>query len=180
MDLQPEDQIPGLTQLKDAFTKQISAEQCCSQLRHDYQVLFEGPGKLPAPPWESVYLSAEKLIFDEQTMAVRQFYKKHNIQISNFGKEPDDHIGLELQFMAILADKSFQLLLEHNISDFHTAISAQVDFLKEHLLQWASQFADLVCLNAETSFYKGLGLFLPWYLESDFDFLNSYVLTETT
>lgn len=180
LNLDLEDEIPGLTQLKDALAQLESYEHYYSQLRCDYQFLFEGPGKLLAPPWESVYLSAEKLIFEEQTMAVRQFYKHYNLQIANFGKEPDDHMGLELQFMAFLAEQSWQLLTKNELSPFHSVISAQKDFLQEHLLQWASLFADQVCLNAETSFYKGWGLFLPWYLENDLAFLNSYVLTKTS
>src|SRR5690606_18008417 len=40
-------------------------------LRWDYTRLFIGPDRLPAPPWESAYLTEERLLFQEPTLEVR-------------------------------------------------------------------------------------------------------------
>jgi TorA maturation chaperone TorD len=63
-------------------------------------------GKCWRHPWASVYLSKERLIFDENTLAVRRFYRDWKLETVHYKKEPDDHIGLELEFMAILSERT--------------------------------------------------------------------------
>ncbi|MGI6450518.1 MAG: TorD/DmsD family molecular chaperone [Desulfitobacteriia bacterium] len=170
--------VPGISELKKALIKLNDSEKYCLSLRKDYQALFEGPGQLLAPPWESVYLSEEKLMFEVQTFEVRQFYRKHGLEIGNFGKEPDDHIGLELQFMGVLAAKSLSFWQEQRIAEFKLLIADQQVFLQTHLLKWVDQFAQKVQRGSTTAFYKGLALFLPWYLENDFNLISSLTLDE--
>src|SRR5512137_1805280 len=43
-------------------------------MRDDFLELFEGTGNPLAPPYESVYISNDHLIFDKQTSEVREFY----------------------------------------------------------------------------------------------------------
>lgn len=171
-------EIPGIKELQKNFNDKDNFQSSISLLRQDYQSLFEGPGNLLAPPWESVYLSDEKLMFEEQTLQVRQWYQNDNLQISNYGKEPEDHMGLELQYMAFLAKKSLQLLEDKKLLELNSHIAKQKEFLLKHPLRWVDRFAEKVQLNATTSFYRGLGLFLPWYLEYDLDLISSLILTE--
>ena len=48
-------------------------------LRWDYTRLFIGPDRLPAPPWESAYLTEERLLFQEPTLEVRRAYRKYGL-----------------------------------------------------------------------------------------------------
>lgn len=41
-------------------------------------VFYVEPGSLPAPPWESAYLSEDRLLFQESTLEVRKAYLKYN------------------------------------------------------------------------------------------------------
>lgn len=168
-----DEEIPGRKELQDYLNHIESSEGYYRILRQDFQDLFEGPGKLLAPPWESVYLSEEQLMFESQTIEVRELHRKYGLQIQNFGTEPEDHIGLELQFMGFLASRAVDLFEPYSSNELFKIMKVQKDFLQKHLLLWVDQFTSLVQLGAKTSFYKGLALFLLWYLENDAAFLNS-------
>ena len=51
-----------------------------SDLQHEYMRLFIGPEKLIAPPWESVYRSKSGLLFQENTLTVRDIYRRNGFR----------------------------------------------------------------------------------------------------
>lgn len=126
-------------------------------LKTDYVALFIGPGKMHAPVWESVYYSEDSLIFQERTIAVRQWYRRFGVESERRNQEPDDHIGLELSFMARLATLGLQAYEEQDQARFSNFLTAQKKFYSEHLLQWGPAFAKLVIKHAKTDFYRGVG-----------------------
>ncbi len=126
-------------------------------LKADYTALFLGPGKMLAPMWESVYFSEERLVFQERTLEVRQWYRRFGLESENLYREPDDHIGLELFFMTRLAGLALQAVEEQDEAAFTAALDAQKEFYRSHLLLWGPTWANLVIDNARTDFYKGLG-----------------------
>jgi len=145
------------------------------ELKLEYNRLFIGPNHLPAPPWESVYLSKEKIIFDEHTLAVREFYKRWNVTTKNKNKEPDDHIGFELEFMAILIGRSIKALNENNMKYFSSTIISQKEFLETHPLVWIDKFSSKLYNSTSHHFYKGLALFTPEYLRMDIELLKDII-----
>ena len=101
----------------------------------DHRDLFEGPGHVLACPYESVYLSEEHLTFEQQTLAVRAFYRRFGVEAPSLGKEPDDHIGLELSFISHLCTLGLDAI-DASEADAETAMIASVgDFLDQHLLR---------------------------------------------
>jgi len=123
----------------------------------DHRDLFEGPDHVLACPYESVYLSEEHLTFEQQTLAVRAFYRRFGVEAPSLGKEPDDHIGLELSFISHLCTLGLDAI-DASEADAETAMIASVgDFLDQHLLRWAGGCLDRVLANASTDFYRGLG-----------------------
>ena len=73
-------------------------------LTWDFNRLFVGPGEMLAAPWESVYRSKTKLTFQESTLQVRELYERFGVRAPAVHREPDDHLGLELAFVATLSD----------------------------------------------------------------------------
>lgn len=127
----------------------------------DYQRLFIGPEKLLAPPWASVYLTKEKLLFGEPERVVRKFYQSVRLAVSK--AEPADHIALELAFMARLCT-SAQIEA--------VALKTQRSFLETHLLHWIAAWkSDVVC-SAQTDFWPLLTEITYNWLGDD---LNSLV-----
>lgn len=70
--------------------------------RDDAMHLFGTLGRPLAEPHESVWLSREHLLFEEQTLQVRACYRRYGLGLVDQGREPDDHIGFELLFLAEL------------------------------------------------------------------------------
>lgn len=139
------------------FRQETTAERFDSLIT-DYTRLFIGPGKVLAPPWESVYFNEERLVFQEQTLAVRTWYSRFGLAAVNLRKEPDDHIALELFFMAHLAKLGLAAIESQDSPGLDQALAAQRDFLVEHLYRWAPLWGDLVCQHAQTDFYPGVAL----------------------
>lgn len=136
------------------------ANTTLDSLKADHTRLFVGFGSMPVPPWESVYFSEERLVFQERTLAVRRWYARFGMAAEKQGSEPDDHIALELTFVARLAELTLQAIQqgdEHRAQQLH---DAKLGFLSEHLLQWGDKWAELAAANANTTCYRGLALIL--------------------
>ena len=115
-------------------------------LDEQYQALFIGPNALPAPPWGSVYLDPESVIFGQSLLALRTFLKQHQIAFQSNQDEPEDHIGLMLMLAAYLAENRPHLLPE---------------FLSQHLLTWASYFLTQLALATLDNWRLRLNLSVP-------------------
>lgn len=107
------------------------------RLNREYTKLFIGPGSLPAPPWESVYVTGEPLLFQESTLAVRDAYRRSGFVSAGYPREADDHVAIELDFMATLASKTCD-----TVAGDRGVLEAQLAFLEEHLLAWVDSFAE--------------------------------------
>jgi len=125
-------------------------------LKQDQLRLFIGIDKVLAPVWESVYFNENRLVFQAQTLQVREWYRRFGLRIERFNREPDDHIGLELSFIAHMAVLGMQALEEGDDAKFDGIIQSQREFLSQHLLCWGPAWARLVEKQAETDFYRGL------------------------
>lgn len=124
-------------------------------LKADYQRLFIGPGHLLAAPWESVYRSPDHLIFGLQTVQVRQAYHRFGLPMPWQHVEPDDHLGLELEFVAHLCGLALGSI-DAGDSETEALVTAEIGaFLRDHLLRWAGDCLALVKANAQTDYYRG-------------------------
>lgn len=112
-------------------------------LAHAYQYLFIGPNDLPAPPWSSVYLDRESVIFGESLLNLRTFLQKYQIEFSQNMNEPEDHFGLMLMLAAFLAEQKTNILAE---------------YLTEHLFTWAYRYLTLLSEQTDYPFYQGIAL----------------------
>ncbi|MFU2316727.1 Tat proofreading chaperone DmsD [Rahnella sp. PCH160] len=112
-------------------------------LNDAWQRLFVGPYALPAPPWGSVYLDKESVIFGDSTLALRQWMRVNHIEPHLTQAEPEDHIGLMLMMSAWLAENAPQQLGE---------------FLTAHLLPWAGRYFELLGIKAEHPWYEGVAV----------------------
>ena len=147
----------GLIQVWNQSVWNLNPQAALAELESDYLCLFIGAGKVMAPPWESVYFSQERLLFREQTLQVRQWYRRYGLESEQLYHEPDDHIGLELSFMAHLTSLALQARDENKLAEFDEYLTAQKEFFSNHLLKWGPAWAKLVIEHAQTDFYRGIG-----------------------
>jgi len=133
-------------------------DEAFADMQADYTRLFNGPGKVLAAPWESIYFGDDRLIFQQRTLEVRAWYQRLGLEAERIHQEPDDHIGLELMFLSHLAAMGILALNEQDNARFEELLDAQREFMKEHLGVWALTWCGLVEQHAKTDFYKGLAL----------------------
>ncbi len=156
----------GLTLLNEWAdqNKDGLSDQAFREVESEYDRLFIGPGQVLAPPWESVFVKEGRLIFQEVTLQVRDWYRRHGLQSVKLHQEPDDHIGLELTFLAHMAGEGLAALEIGDDVAFEAANNAQRQFLSEHVLNWATLWCDQVGEYSRADFYRGVALVVKGFL----------------
>lgn len=153
----------------------ITSEKKFQDLRWDYTRMFIGPGDIQAPPWESIYRDAERLHFSKETLEVRAAYRKYNLLPKHFGHEPDDHIGLELDFMHQLCKIAKKTAECSNQRGLLEILEDQKSFLEDHLLKWVPAWSRDIVQSAKTDFYKGAAQLLDAYLRFDAKLIEAFI-----
>lgn len=129
-----------------------------AEINIDYNRLLVGPGTPLAPPWESFYFNDQGLLFQEQTMQVREWFRRFDLESEKIHTEPDDHIGLEFSFLGHLSARAMTSIERDAPDEYESIIEAQRDFLVQHPLNWVSKWCDRMLRNAQTDFYLGVAL----------------------
>ena len=135
-----------------------ASDETWQEIADDQFKLIRGPGEPIAVPWESVYRSLEGLLFEAQTMQVREFYKRFNLQAPNLNVEPDDHISLELDFLVQLLTRGLAASAQGDADVARQHLDAHDEFCRTHLLRWGPTFFTRLTDGATTRFYRGIGL----------------------
>ncbi|MGP3592004.1 Tat proofreading chaperone DmsD [Vagococcus sp. WN89Y] len=129
---------PALAPLRAGFCADSD-----ESLEEAWQRLFIGPWALPAPPWGSVWLDKESVLFGESTLALRQWMREHNIVFDTRQNEPEDHFGALLLMVAWLTEQG--------------NLAARDALLAWHLLPWSARFLEVFTGNAQHPFWRSLG-----------------------
>ncbi len=138
-----ESEWPQSRPLPSAIPALMARNSPDETIEQAYQRLFVGPWALPAPPWGSVWLDRENVLFGDSTLTLRQWMQSRGIAHSSAMNEPEDHIGTLLMLAAWLADAGQQQALD--------------ELLAWHLLPWAPRFLECFIENAAHPFWQGLG-----------------------
>lgn len=152
-----------LKELRGEFLQESFLEQ----LKTEYTRLFIGPTKLPAPPWESVYRSKQGLLFQESTLAVREFYRKFHMLPEGYPHVADDSLALELDFMARLSEKALDALRAGRMEDLKHYLNGQNIFLQNHLLIWVPKFLERMADAPSDRMYPQMALVTDDFLRRD-------------
>ncbi|WP_166373365.1 molecular chaperone [Psychromonas sp. SA13A] len=111
-----------------------------TQLHNDFSILFEGLGDMPVPPWGSVYLDKERVLFGESTLTYRQFLQLNAISLNTGVREPEDQFGLMLLAFAYLIEQDKQ--------------QAAIELMEVHLLPWGLAYLQQLNKKSPNLFYK--------------------------
>lgn len=110
-----------------------------------------------ASPEESVWLSEDELQRQAAMLDAREFYRRHSLVANDWAKRPEDHLVIELRFLARLMEQQ----------DFAEAAR----FLDAHLLRWVKRFAVRLVQAGAPNWYAALALLTASYLEELRDYL---------
>ncbi len=128
----------------------------------EYNRLFVSAQPILTPPWASVYLNKNGEVFDDESVDVRNFYKKCGLEYENTLREPEDHMGLELMFSSYMAAQISEL---ENVDDKLNFKLHLIDFLEIHLLPWCPYFFDIVAKKSTHDFYKNIAVLTNDYMQ---------------
>lgn len=112
-------------------------------LNDAFQRLFVGPYALPSPPWGSVWLDRENVLFGDSTLALRQWMRENGIAFEAQQNEPEDHFGTLLMLAAWLKENQRE--------------EEWQQLLSWHLLPWSGRFLEAFVAQAAHPFYEALG-----------------------
>ncbi len=107
-----------------------------------------------ASPDESVWIDPEGLERQEPMFDVRRWYEHYGLKAENWRMRSDDHLVLQLFFIAHLI-----ALTEHP-----AALNDAARFMDRHLLRWVRHFAATVHHRTNSEFYAGLALTTAIYV----------------
>lgn len=144
------------TEIAEALCRmhaELASEARIERIRADHAALFLGAGKSKAPPWESVYRSPERLVWQAPAYAVLEHYARAGFGYDNATAVPPDHIGRELLFVATL---DVEATSSEDPERARALVAARRAFLRDHVLVWAPAFLDDVRAHASTEFYRAL------------------------
>lgn len=142
--------------------KDLEAET--TNLAAEYAALFLNMSETPVFPFESVYTSPERLLMQEARDQVVAEYRKEGLDRATEFREPEDHIAIELEFMAYLCQKTADALEAGDRAAAEAYLKKQSEFLQKHLMVWVPQFCRDLQRAAGTGFYKGVAQITDEYL----------------
>lgn len=155
----------SLLMMQHHLRRQGEGAEAVEALNVEMTRLFEGPGRPVAPPYASFYLHQGQLM-GPAAQAARRVYLQQQVLPAGGAHLPDDHLALELGFLAYLADAA--------VSDPAAAasiLSTSQLFLREHLSPWLSRFTSTVRSGSEHRFFNGLARFTEQAIAADLEWL---------
>ncbi|WP_243547036.1 TorD/DmsD family molecular chaperone [Pseudodesulfovibrio tunisiensis] len=130
-------------------------EVALEQVRVDHADLFVAPNRA-VPMWESVWTTRERLLFGDPTFEVRDAYARHGLTAPLLNNEPDDHLGLELAFMAHLLVGAAQAQVNDDPDTAEAMLADARAFLSDHLGRWAGVCLEEIEARAGTDYYRAV------------------------
>ncbi|BCR03167.1 dehydrogenase [Desulfuromonas versatilis] len=117
-----------------ALLRGLPAPEDPDVIEFAFNRLFVGPKAPIAPPFASIYLEKDELVMGRATQEARDLYAAVGLSSPWRGTFPEDHIALEIDACLHLRQ------LQHHPQGKEIA-ELYRRFLREHLLEWAPQFA---------------------------------------
>lgn len=140
--------VDFMRQAMAEYTAPLSQEQK-DELAADYAAIYLNH-TLSASPYESVWLDEENLAMQAPMFDVREIYRRHGLGVIDWRMRADDHLVVELQFIARLVQQGG----EDNLRE-------AARFMDEHLLRWLPKFGERVAKRCATPFYAAAA-WLTW------------------
>lgn len=129
------------------------------ELAADFCQLFLTDAKKGAPPYASVYRSAEQLLFQEPHEQMCELLHQAGMAIDPDFNEPADHLAIQLDYLGNLIMRDG----ENN--------DAQRAFIEEQLLSWLPSWQQAVNRVSSQGFYTGLANLLVTYIRLDLQYI---------
>lgn len=155
----------GLSMMADAALGADDAR--CLDLQAEFARLLVGPHEPPALPYASCHLSPSRSLMTDVTLAVRDDYLKAGLAVRRLNRIPDDHLGIELEFLYFLTTAALDAAESGDGETVLGKLAERRDFIESHYSRWAPRFAKLLMRSTEEPFFRGSGLLVKTTAEPD-------------
>lgn len=118
--------------LVEALNRLQNRQDAQLELAADFCDLFLKSDRDSALPYASVYTD-KGLLNGKPAQQMRELLGAHGVKVEQNLNEPEDHLAIQLDFLAHLAISANQI--EHS-AQLSSALQAQSDFISQHLLTW--------------------------------------------
>ena len=143
-------------------------------LAADYAKVFLAAGDAAgkaAFPYESIYTGFDSAFGGSLQMNLSALYASKGLTMQeDMFKIMEDHIGLELNYMAELLKEESDAADEAAADDLR---KQQREFFQAHLINWAAQFAADIYKYTERDFYKGVARMTMGFMEAEQAFFRA-------
>lgn len=145
-----------------AQRKRLEGANPVQDVSVEYTMLFIGPPKPAAPPWETAYQSHGDYVgFGKPTFQMRDLMREAGVRIGDVRNQYEDHMGIEL------------LLLSEYCSSEGVDFAKIAHYVEEHPLSWIAGFAQRVQDTCPNGYYAMLLRLAEAVLESLVGLLRS-------
>lgn len=146
----------------------------------DYARIFLSAGVydgLTAEPYESVFTSEDNLLMQEARDEVVAIYRSQGVSVDPELHMPEDHLGLELDFVSTMAGRIAQAIREADEKSIgyeyaSELVGVQRDFMEKHILNWIDMLIEKVDEFAALPIYPALMRIVRIQVQQDCAFLG--------
>ena len=156
-------------------------ERTLDDLARDYLTTFIGAnttGHSAAYPNESVHTSPDRLVMQDARDEVMAIYKAAGLKSDETWNAGEDHIAIELDYMAVMARRALEASDEGNDAHCALLLMKQHHFLVDHLCAWVPLLSAEMLKFAKTDFYRALAHLTKGFVEEDLAFLEEVLAEE--
>ena len=135
----------------------IPQSEWVEALQVEYTRLFIGPLDPRVHPYASCHLSLARSVISEETLAVRDAYARSGLVVERLNSLPDDHLGVELEFLFALTRAASDT---DNPTEASALLAKRRDFVQRHCAPWFGKVADGIASECQEPFHLAIGTLL--------------------
>lgn len=137
---------PEITRTDAAGLDELAADHAAIYLTYQHRVA----------PSESPWIDPDGLTAQQPMFEVRDWYRHHGLAVPDWRRRPDDHLVVQLSFVARLLEAT----------DRPAALVDAARFLDRHLLRWYDDFAAGVVARCWTPYWAAVAETTAVYLDT--------------
>ncbi len=118
--------------------------------------LFAGLGASygAIPPYESLHAGNEPR--EDRVVNVTDAYRDAGLERIGVPAVPQDHLGVELRFMALLCAKESEAWNHGDAEGAPSLLTRERTFLDDHLLRWVPAYCDYIVAEAREPYFAAV------------------------
>jgi TorA maturation chaperone TorD len=142
-------------------------EDFLEDLAAEYASLFLTAGAKQVNPYQSFYLGDEGILYQEETLKLKEIMQELGYEGAEENAEPEDHLGNELAFVAYLCRSAARSQEHGEIEYARRYLNLQKQFLEQHLLEWVPDCCADIQENTDSAYFEGIARLTVDFLEQE-------------